>query len=90
MFRHVLPNIMGTLLTFGVLTIAAAMLAEAGLSFLGAGIRPPQPSWGNMISEGQQFLSSAPHIFLVPACFLFVTILCLNLFGDAVRRRYRA
>jgi peptide/nickel transport system permease protein len=87
LFRHVLPNIVGTLITFGFLTVAAAMLAEAGLSFLGAGIRPPAPSWGNMIVEGQSFISDAPHIFLVPSVFLFVTILSLNLVGDALRRR---
>lgn len=87
LFRHVLPNIFGALLTFGLVTIAGAILAEAGLSFLGAGIRPPQPSWGNMIAEGQQFLSSNPHIFLVPSAFLFVTILALNYLGDVIRER---
>jgi peptide/nickel transport system permease protein len=86
--RHVLPNISGTLITFGLLTVGSAMLIEAGLSFLGAGIRPPEPSWGNMIVEGQTFLTDAPHIFLVPAMFLFVSILALNLLGDAVRRRF--
>lgn len=87
LFRHVLPNIFGALITFGLVTIAGAILAEAGLSFLGAGIRPPQPSWGNMIAEGQQYLSNAPHIFLVPAAFLFVTILAFNNLGDAIRER---
>ncbi|MBO0691931.1 MAG: ABC transporter permease, partial [Acidimicrobiaceae bacterium] len=85
--RHVLPNIFGALLTFALVTIAGAVLAEAGLSFLGAGIRPPQPSWGNMIAEGQQYLSSTPHIFLVPSAFLFVTILALNLLGDVIQER---
>jgi len=87
-YRHVLPNIIGTLLTFGLLAIAGAMLAEAALSFLGAGIRPPAPSWGNMIAEGEQFLSTAPHIVFVPAAFLFVTVLSLNFLGDAVRERF--
>lgn len=85
--RHVLPNIFGALMTFGLVTIAGAILAEAGLSFLGAGIRPPEPSWGNMIAEGQQFLSGNPHIFLVPSVFLFVTILTLNYLGDVLRER---
>ena len=88
-FRHVVPNIVGTLITFGLLTVAAAMLFEAGLSFLGAGIRPPAPSWGNIIVEGQSYISDAPHIFLVPSVFLFVTILSLNLLGDSLRRRFR-
>ena len=87
-YRHVLPNIIGSLLTFGLLAIAGAMLAEAALSFLGAGIRPPQPSWGNMIAEGQAYLSTAPHIVLVPAIFLFLTVLSLNFLGDAVRTRF--
>jgi peptide/nickel transport system permease protein len=87
--RHVLPNILGALITFGLLSIAGAMIAEAGLSFLGAGIRPPAPSWGNMIAEGQQYYSTSPQIFLVPSIFLFVTILALNLLGDALRRRFR-
>lgn len=85
--RHVLPNIFGALMTFGLVTIAGAILAEAGLSFLGAGIRPPQPSWGNMIAEGQQYLANAPHIFLIPSALLFVTILAFNYLGDAIRER---
>jgi peptide/nickel transport system permease protein len=87
LFRHVLPNIFGALMTFALVTIAGAILAEAGLSFLGAGIRPPKPSWGNMIAEGQQYLSGQPHIFLVPSAFLFVTILALNYLGDVIRER---
>jgi peptide/nickel transport system permease protein len=87
LFRHVLPNIFGALITFGLVTIAGAVLAEAGLSFLGAGIRPPEASWGNMIAEGQQYLSNAPHIFLVPSVFLFVTILAFNYLGDVIRER---
>jgi peptide/nickel transport system permease protein len=86
--KHVVPNIAGSMLTFGLFTMSGAMLAEAGLSFLGAGIRPPEASWGNMIAEGQEFLSQAPHIFLVPACFLLVTILSINLIGDSLRTRY--
>jgi peptide/nickel transport system permease protein len=86
--RHVVPNVVGSVLTFAIVTTSATMLIEAGLSFLGAGIRPPEASWGNMIAEGQEFLAFAPHILLVPAGFLFVAILSLNLLGDGVRRRY--
>ena len=86
--RHVVPNVIGSVLTFAIVTTSATMLIEAGLSFLGAGIRPPEASWGNMIAEGQEFLAFAPHILLVPATFLFIAILSLNLLGDGVRRRY--
>ena len=85
--NHMVPNIAGTLMTFAFLTVAGAMLIEATLSFLGAGIRPPEASWGNMIVEGQNYLSRSPQITFVPACFLFVTVLTLNLFGDALRVR---
>jgi peptide/nickel transport system permease protein len=88
LIRHVVPNVIGSILTFAIVTASATMLIEAGLSFLGAGIRPPEASWGNMIAEGQEFLAFAPHILLVPATFLFVAILSLNLLGDGVRRRY--
>ena len=86
-FRHVIPNIAGTIMTFAFLTVAGAMLIEATLSFLGAGIRPPEASWGNMIVEGENYLSLSPQITLVPTAFLFVTVLSLNLFGDALRVR---
>jgi peptide/nickel transport system permease protein len=85
--RHIIPNIYGTVLTFAFLTVSGAMLLEAALSFLGAGIRPPEASWGNIISEGQSYLGTANQIILAPAIFLFVTVLSLNLLGDAIRVR---
>jgi len=85
--RHVIPNIYGTVITFAFLTVSGAMLLEAALSFLGAGIRPPEASWGNIISEGQSYLGTANQIILAPAIFLFVTVLSFNLLGDAIRVR---
>lgn len=85
---HVVPNVIAPLFTFGVITIAVAMIVEAALSFLGLGIRPPAPSWGNLIQAGQQYLATEPHIILVPSVFLFLTVLSLNLVGDSLRARW--
>lgn len=85
--RHVYPNIFPSLVTIAPLTVATAMVVEASLSFLGAGIRPPQPSWGNLISTGQQYLTTTPREVLIPSVFLFATVLSLNLIGEQVRLR---
>lgn len=85
--RHIYPNIFPTLLTVAPLTIAVAMVIEAALSFLGAGIRPPAPSWGNMIAAGQSYLSTAPDNVLIPGLFLFVTVFALNVLGDQIRAK---
>jgi peptide/nickel transport system permease protein len=88
--HHVLPNVLPNLMTFGLLTIAIAIVVEATLDYLGAGVRPPQPSWGSLIATGQQYLSLASWIALVPSCFLFITVTSLNLLGDALRARLDA
>jgi peptide/nickel transport system permease protein len=85
MFGEVLPNLASTLLVFFTLLIANAILLEASLSFLGAGIRPPNPSWGTMIDEGVERIATAPHLTIVPGIMLVVTVLSLNVFGDGVR-----
>lgn len=85
--RHIIPNIYGTVITFAFLTVSGAMLLEAALSFLGAGIRPPEASWGNIISEGQSYVGTANQIILAPSIFLFVAVLAFNLLGDAIRVR---
>jgi peptide/nickel transport system permease protein len=85
--RHIIPNIYGTVITYAFLTVSGAMLLEAALSFLGAGIRPPEASWGNIISEGQSYLGTANEIILAPSLFLFVAVLAFNLLGDAIRVR---
>lgn len=87
-FRHVLPNIVGGLMTYALLTVGVAMIVEASLSFLGLGVRPPQPSWGGMIAEGKAYLSNAPQIALVPGAFLFVFVAVLNALGETLRSRY--
>lgn len=85
--RHVIPNIYGTVTTYVFLTVSGAIVLESALSYLGAGIRPPAPSWGNMIAEGQAYFGTANQIIFCPAFFLCITVLSLNLLGDAIRVR---
>jgi peptide/nickel transport system permease protein len=85
MFTEILPNVASTLLVFFTLLIANAVLLEAALSFLGAGVRPPNPSWGTMIDEGVDRIATAPHLAIVPGLMLVLTVLSLNVFGDGVR-----
>jgi peptide/nickel transport system permease protein len=85
LWRHVLPLLFAPLaieMTFG---IAGAVIAEAGLSFLGLGVQPPQASWGTMIREGARYILTAPHLVLVPGLTLMLVILAVNRFGDALR-----
>jgi peptide/nickel transport system permease protein len=90
LLRHIAPNIMPALVTFGLLGVGITIILEGALSFLGLGIRPPEPSWGNMIFEGQAVLSAEPKLVLLPSAFLFVTVLAFNLLGDALRARGNA
>ncbi len=84
-FTEVLPNVTSTLVVFLPLMVANAILLEAALSFLGAGIQPPNPSWGTMIAEGVERIISAPHLAIVPGAVLVLTVLSLNIFGEGVR-----
>jgi peptide/nickel transport system permease protein len=86
-FGHILPNVMPPLLAYAMITVGVAMLVEAALSYLGLGIRPPQPSWGNMIFAGVATMTSDPALVLIPCLFLLVTVMSLNLTADALRRR---
>jgi peptide/nickel transport system permease protein len=85
MFTEILPNLASTIVVFFPLAIANAILLEAYLSFLGAGVQPPTPSWGEMISEGINRITTAPHLTIVPGLMLVLTVLSLNMFGDGVR-----
>ncbi|HWI09652.1 MAG TPA: ABC transporter permease [Solirubrobacteraceae bacterium] len=85
MFSELLPNLASTILVFFPLLVANAILLEAALSFLGAGVQPPEPSWGTMLSDGVVLLSTAPHLTIVPGLMLVLTVLALNVFGDGVR-----
>jgi ABC-type dipeptide/oligopeptide/nickel transport system permease subunit len=90
MRKHVLPHILPLILTYAPLNAAAAIMFEATLSYLGAGINPPTPSWGNMISEGQSALSYAPRLFLEPAILLAVAIMAFLLIGEGLKAGNRA
>jgi peptide/nickel transport system permease protein len=84
-FRHILPNIMPALLVQSTLSIAAAIIAEASLSFLGLGQQPPAPSWGSMLNTAQRFLTNAPWMAIWPGLAIFITVLAFNLLGDGLR-----
>lgn len=84
-FRHILPNILPALLVQATLSIAAAIIAEASLSFLGLGQQPPAPSWGSMLNTAQRFLSNAPWMAIYPGLAIFLTVLSFNLLGDGLR-----
>jgi len=85
MFGEILPNVASTIIVFIPLIMANAILTEAGLSFLGAGVRPPNASWGTMIGDGIGLLPSAVHTMLVPGIMLVLCVLGINVFGDGVR-----
>jgi peptide/nickel transport system permease protein len=85
MFSEILPNLASTIVVFIPLILANAILLEAGLSFLGAGIKPPNPSWGTMISDGVMTIPAAFHNVLVPGIMLVLTVMSINIFGDGLR-----
>jgi peptide/nickel transport system permease protein len=82
---HILPNILPALLVQATLSIAAAIIAEASLSFLGLGQQPPAPSWGSMLNSAQRFLINAPWMAVWPGLAIFLTVLSFNLVGDGLR-----
>lgn len=85
MFSEVLPNIASSVLVFFTLIIASNILTEAGLSFLGAGVQPPNPSWGTLIADGQDRIQTAPWLAIIPGVAIVLTVLSLNVFGDGLR-----
>jgi peptide/nickel transport system permease protein len=85
MFSDLLPNVISTILVLFTLIVATNILTEAGLSFLGAGVRLPDPSWGNLIATGQERIQTAPWETLVPGIAIVLTVLSLNIFGDGLR-----
>jgi peptide/nickel transport system permease protein len=85
MFTEILPNLSSTIVVFFPLMVANAILLEAALGFLGVGVRPPEPSWGNMIGDGVEHILTGPHLAIVPGLMLVITVLALNAFGDGVR-----
>jgi peptide/nickel transport system permease protein len=87
-WRYMLPNAMGPILISAVLGIAGAVLVESGLSFLGLGVQPPDPSWGNMLTEGKDNIQIAWWLSLYPGLAILITVLGYNLLGEGLRDRY--
>jgi peptide/nickel transport system permease protein len=85
MIKEILPNLSSTIVVFVPLIVAGAILLEASLSFLGAGVQPPNASWGTMIQEGLPLLTTSPQLVLVPGGMLVLAVLGVNVFGEGVR-----
>jgi peptide/nickel transport system permease protein len=85
MFREILPNAIGPITVAASLTVARAILLEAYISFLGYGIQPPLPSWGNMLNGAQQYLSSAPWMAIIPGAAITIAVTSFNFIGDGLR-----
>jgi len=85
MLGELLPNLSSTIIVFFTLNIANNMLLESALSFLGAGVQPPNSSWGSMIGEGYELISTAPLLTILPGTMILLTVLSLNVFGDGLR-----
>jgi peptide/nickel transport system permease protein len=86
--KEVLPNVMLPVLSFSIIGVAVAIVAEGGLAFLGLSVPPPTPTWGGMINDGRAALETEPYITLIPCAVLFLTVLSLNLAGDRVREYF--
>jgi peptide/nickel transport system permease protein len=85
LFRHILPHLVAPIIVFTSLGIATTVLFEASLSYIGLGVQPPTPSWGQMISDGQDYYLSAPHLVIYPGLAITITVLAFNLVGDGLR-----
>ena len=86
--HHILPNMMPTMFVQVSFSFAGMILAESSLSFLGLGVQSPVPSWGNMLSDAKNHLLDAPYLTVFPGLAIFLSVLCLNLLGDALRDRF--
>jgi peptide/nickel transport system permease protein len=87
LWRHVIPNSLGPSIVAITLGVGGAILLESGLSFLGLGVQPPQPSWGNMIADGREAIVIAPWVALAPGVALILTVVASTFLGDALRDR---
>ena len=85
LWRHVLPNIINVMIVWASLTVGGIILTEAALSYLSFGIQPPVPSWGNMLSNSQQYIYRSVSLVIIPGFFIFMTVLAVNLMGNGLR-----
>jgi peptide/nickel transport system permease protein len=86
MAREILPNVIYPVISFALVAIAVAIVAEGSLAFLSLSVKDPNASWGQMILDGRGVIEDAPHVALIPAAVMFITVLCFNLMGDQFRR----
>jgi len=84
-FLQILPNAMGPMIVNATLSVAAAILTESALSFLGFGVQPPTPTWGNLLNGSRQFMLLAPHLVYFPGFAILLTVLAVNFLGDGLR-----
>jgi len=84
-FRHMLPNVLGPVIVLASLGIGGIIILESALSFLGLGVRPPTPSWGVILSDGRQYITTYPHIVISPGLMIVLTVLAFNFLGDGLR-----
>ena len=85
MFVHLLPNTLAPIIVYATLGVAGSILTTAALGFLGLGVQPPQAEWGNILSNGRQYLRKAPLLMIFPGALIFLTVMSINLIGDALR-----
>lgn len=85
MVKHILPNCFAPIIVFATMRMATAILSTAALSYLGLGAQPPTPEWGSMISQGQAFMWSSPHLTIVPGIAIMLTVFAFNVLGDGLR-----
>lgn len=85
LFRHILPQLVPTIIVWGTLGIATNVMLEASLSYLGIGVQPPTPSWGGMIQQGQSYYRTAPWLVIFPGLAILITVFAFNLLGDGLR-----
>ena len=84
-FRHILPNTFGPIVVGATLSVGAAIITESALSFLGLGVQPPTPSWGNMLQDSQTTMASKPWLTIFPGLAILITVLCINFIGDGMQ-----
>jgi peptide/nickel transport system permease protein len=88
MFRHILPNVVSSLLVISTLEVARMIIAEASLSYLGLGVLPPTPTWGGMVSDGRDWIMTSWWVSTLPGAAIFITVLSVNVVGDFLRDRF--
>jgi peptide/nickel transport system permease protein len=85
LIREIIPNVIAPMAAYALLVVSFMIMAEGALSFLGLGVPAPTPSWGGMIAEGREVLEEAPHVSMIPAGVMFLTVMSFNLIGDSLR-----